>query len=912
MTIRKILAVLLFVFVLSTSGKAQNHPHIIVNKDDKQFILDKIKQQPWAQQIFTKIFDDVTPYVERHQTDPDWILSRYLMNRIPGKRYTRFYSDDEGTRLVKYAGDAPFPTVRVSPHKRQPISKNGFSYQKPTLEELIPNDTSMLMLLQSTEPGSKKEWVDPQAYVGDINQTINHLVLEASIVYWITGKEVYAKFAADVLNQWARGVWYQEPIIGPVRTGLIDIQTLGDGATEPMILAYDFLYDYIREKKYETKYYEGVFTKIANTLTIRGYINNNWFAAETPPLVYAALSIEDKKLRDYYLSFFLSRDTIVEGGGGQLSLPTALKKWFTPDGHWKEPGGYHNYPVGSLLRSALAMEKNGYPVFQQYPTLFNSSFVMLKYSFPNFKVSSFGDTGRPSQSPEMLEIGIEMADKYKLQVLNQLTASIDVLIKNKQYKREESGFMGLLSYLPTIPPSKGVSYQWPRSGSLDFAKCYLQRNGMDPENGLMFVVQGATYNHNHANGMSMELYGAGYNMGIDPGKGLTYEAPMHVNYYAQFAAHNTVTADARSASVPYFRGGGGTKNIGQIELESMEPRPEKEAVSPYCSFTDTRYVEGSTGTNQQRTMAIIRTSATTGYYVDIYRSDNPKSNEYIYHNIGNSVSLSTPAMVPIELKPTQFPISTKPFDPPGFRCINQYQHSGDQPNGVVALFSLTNDPDHQKFMQVLFAGEEKRDFYTGMAPSSGTAQPPYNAKPTPTIICRQEGEAWIKPFIAVYEPYQGVKSATVQSVGLLDKMQSGTFSALRIANKSLNEQLVLQDVKGEQLHAKGEWCFQGFMGVISLSKQHVDYLYLGEGTQISYKAFSLNTKTRKGSANLMMEDDKYTITCNQATVVGLPASGHTKGYIQIGAEKKALKTTNKENVISFVVPAVKDAVITFE
>lgn len=912
MTIRTILAMLLFVFVFNTSVKAQNHPHIIVNKEDKQLILDKIKQQPWARQIFTKIFNDVTPYVERHQTDPDWILSRYLMNRFPGKRYTQFYSDEDGTQLIKYAGDAPFPTVRVSPHKRQPISKNGFSYRRPTIEELVPNDTSMLMLLQSTEPGSTKEWVDPQAYVGDINQSINHLVLEASIVYWITGKETYAKFATDILSQWARGLWYQNPIIGPVRTGLIDIQTLGDGATEPMILAYDFLYDYIREKNYETQYYEGVFTKIANTLTVRGYIGNNWFAAETPPLVYAALSIEDKKLRDYYLSFFLSRDTLTEGGGGQLSLPTALKKWFTPDGHWKEPGGYHNYPVGSLLRSALAMEKNGYPIFQRYPTLFNSSFVMLKYSFPNFKVSSFGDTGRPSQSPDMLEIGIAMADKYKLQVLNQLTASMDVLLNNKQYRREESGYMGLLSYLPVIPSSKGESYQWPRSGSLDFARCYLQRNGMDPESGLMFVVQGASYNHNHANGMSMELYGAGYNMGIDPGKGLTYEAPMHVNYYAQFAAHNTVTADARSASVPFFRGGGGTKNMGQIVLESMEPRPEKAAVSPYCSFTDTRYVEGSTGTNQQRTMAIIRTSATTGYYVDIYRSDNPKSNEYIYHNIGNSVTLSTPIMTPIVLKATQFPISKEPLDPPGFRCINQYQHSGDQPNGVIARFSLTEDLSRQKFMQVLFAGEEKRDFYTGMAPSSGTAQSPYNSKPTPTIICRQEGEAWTRPFIAVYEPYQGAKSATVQHVELLEKSQPYMFTALKISNVKANDQLVFQDVKGVQLHVKEGWCFKGYMGVVSLSSKHVDYLYLGEGTRISYNDFSLNTMSSKGSANLMIDGDKYTITCNQATEIKLPASGHAKGFIQIGAEKKVLKATIKANIISFVVPAVKDAVITLE
>jgi hypothetical protein len=47
-------------------------------------------------------------------------------------------------------------------------------------------------------------------------------------------------------------------------------------------------------------------------------------------------------------------------------------------------------------------------------------------------------------------------------------------------------------------------------------------------------------------------------------------------------------------------------------------------------------------------------------------------------------------------------------------------------------------------------------------------------------------------------------------------------------------------------------------------------------------------------------------------VVGLPAAGHTKGFIQIGSEKKAIKAVQKTNVISFIVPAVKEAVITFE
>ena len=127
----------------------------------------------------------------------------------------------------------------------------------------------------------------------------------------------------------------------------------------------------------------------------------------------------------------------------------------------------------------------------------------------------------------------------------------------------------------------------------------------------MVGVQGATYNHNHCNGMAMELYGLGEVMGIDAGTGPNYEHPLHRNYYSQWAAHNTVVAAGSSSSVP-FSGSAGAKSIGQIELAAMEPMPDKEAVSPGYSFTDTRYFDKSTNPNQSRALAIVRTSETTG------------------------------------------------------------------------------------------------------------------------------------------------------------------------------------------------------------------------------------------------------------------------------------------------------------
>ena len=882
------------------------HPHILVKPGDKAIVLEKINKQSWAKSVFNNMVKSVQPYMDKHKADTGWILSRYLMNRVAGKHYTKFYSDENGSALVNYGGDAPLPTVRVSPHKRPPITKDGYSYKMPTLEELVPYDTSMKLFLQSNAPGGKKEWTDPGTFVEGINGKINELALNAAIVYWLTGKEEYARFAADILSQWVRGAYYQNPIEGPCRTGFLSIQTLGDGHYEPMPLIYDFLYNFLREKKYETKWYETVFEKIASTMTFRGYWNNNWFAAQSPAMVFAALSLEDKQRRDYYLNFYFIKDTI-NGSCGHLALPFVVSKWLTPDGHWKEPGGYHNFPISSLLISALALENNGFNVFGKFPALLQSSFVLLKYSFPNFMATSIGDTGPVSQSPECLELGMLMAKKYNNPIASQLTAAMQVMIKKKGYKREAADYLGLLCYLPKFP-SPNTTYSWPRSGELDFAKCYLQRNGNDRENGLMYLVQGASYNHNHANGMSLELYGVGRVMGIDPGKGITYEAPMHVNYYAQWAAHNTVVAGGLSSSVPYFKGGGGEKKIGAITLAAMEPMADKEAISPYCSFTDTRYTDISTNTKQQRTLTIIRTSPTSGYYLDIYRSAHAKSNEYIYHNIGNELQVMDEKRKVIELKSTEFPISKKPFDPPGFRLIKDFKTTGNTPQNLIALFSLKESGD-DKYMQVLFAGEIDREFYSGKGPQSNTADLPYRNMSTPTLICRQQGEAWTRPFIAAYEPFNGENNYTVEKIENIDRSDAGNFTALKIFCKDGSRQIILQSIKAGQMHEQKDWLFKGGFAVINIKENKPTYLYLGQGSQLSYQDYAIQTNAPNGSANLLIEGNKLRLSCNQQTTININNASIKKLTLVKNGLRKNLPLTKKGSEISFTVPALINAEI---
>jgi hypothetical protein len=899
-----LIIILTFILNLSDSFGQNSNPHILVSNSDKAAVLEKIQTREWAKNIMVELSAEVTPYVERHKNDPGWILSRYQMNRVPGKRYTRVYSDNGGLKIIKREGDAPVPTVRVPSHIRVPVTISGGSYQRPSLEDLVPNDTSGLMLLTNNET-KKKELIDPQSFTGSINGEINGLALDAAIIYWLKGDESYARFAADILQQWAMGAYYQEPVIGPCRSGFLEGQTLGDGTYRSLILTYDFVLPYMRRKGYDLHYYETVFEKIASTLAFRGFWNNNWYAAESSTMVFAALSLENKIKKDYYLQFFLSKDTI-NGGCGQLALPSTVSKWLTPDGHWKEPGGYHNFPVSNLLISSLALEKNGYNIFGKFPELFRASYAMLKYSFPNLTVSAFGDTGRASQSPESLEIGILAAIKYNQPELPEMVASMKKIVDGGRYKREDSGYMGLLCFVPEIPDPIST-YSWPRSGTLDFAKYFLQRNGSDQEYGLMYGVQGASYNHNHCNGMAVELYGMGEVMGIDAGAGATYEHPLHVNYYSQWAAHNTVVAAGSSSSVP-FAGNAGRKDIGQIEAAAMEPLADDPAVSPLCSFTDTRYTDKSTNTNQARTLAIIRLTDTSGYYVDIYRSDNPVSNDYVYHNIGDSVIFLNDKREKVAASKSEYPLTGKDY--PGFRFFTDVRKISGYTGNLTAIFSVRNSASENTFMQVLMPGTEGRTYFQALSLSTKTSGRQYSGKKQPLFTMRDTGESRTRPFIAVLEPYKGKWGNSVESISPAENSDPSVFTSLWVKNKNGSKQLVLQSTEPLSSHKGAEWSFTGWFGVAALSADAVDYLYIGKGREITFRGYSLKFADQDGSAWLRKRGDRFDISCKRECEITIPSKGLKGIVLNDGRVVRKINSVERGGYSVFVIPPLRQGSFT--
>ena len=845
----------------------KSYPRLLVFDSQKREILQKIEDNDWAGQIYNDMLERVTPYVDRHQSDPEWILSRYQMNWKPGAHYTQHISDPWGTELIARSGNAPYPTVRVTTHKRPPVAPDGYRFIVPSLEDIQPYCTDSLWYMQSSGPSGEWSYAEPRLYTGAINRRINSLAVESAIIYWLTGDERFARFSSDILYQWARGAYFQNPVEGAGRNGLFCIQSLGDISYDNLAISYDFVRDYMLEEEYNIYYFQPVFEKLAKTTKLRGFITNNWYAAQTTVLTYNALSLDDPEKQKYYLSFFLERDTIMDIYG-QLGLPTTMEMHFTEDGHWKENAGYHDMPVGDLLQAAVPVENNGFQVFADHPALFQASYAMLRYSFPNLQLMGYGDIGGwRHQSPRNLEIAIRFASTYAPDVLPGLISSLNQLIDAGLYSRENAGWYGLLTYLAEFPEQEEDIFEWDRSFSLDFARLYGHRNGTDKETGLMHYVQGATYNHNHANGMAMELYGRGYILGADPGISATYEDSVFVHYLATFAAHNTViAAGASEPSVP-FLGSGGEKHMGEINLSVMEPATGSDGVSPYTSFTETNYLEPSTNTRQQRLMGIVRTSDESGYYVDFYRSDNEISNDYLYHNIGHSLTLTDMSRKPLNMLPGSIPY--RPDRQSGMGWFKNIQTPDKPVSGAIATFRVEEEDRDDVFMQQLIPLLAEEKVFTATGPRSQTAPSGISDLPTPKTVIHRPESAWVKPFGVIYEPYRGENGFTVVSV---KRLHSGSSMAtLEVENKDGSRQLIMQSDRPADLHLSGNISIKGHYGVISVSADNkLHYMYLGHGQAIGWNGFHIESTGTNTASFVEFREDSLKVSTNGQITMQFP------------------------------------------
>jgi hypothetical protein len=393
----------------------------------------------------------------------------------------------------------------------------------------------------------------------------------------------------------------------------------------------------------------------------------------------------------------------------------------------------------------------------------------------------------------------------------------------------------------------------PVTDVLPFAGIALQRNqpaDQTPDNAMMAAVVGGHYVHGHASGMSLELFGKGEILGTPAGKG-RYRSDEHENYRRLFAAYNGVIVNGESAS----EGGWVNLGIDTVRPLAMEPIAGDEPISPNHSFTLTAYTDrqhSGTGADQQRLVAIVRTSPETGYYVDVFRSRSSGKNQfhdYLYHNIGDQLDLSSCGR-PLELSPD--PGLFQPVDGaqwaqnkqylfPGWHFFTDVQSSIAHQESVVAEFRAPEMKPQPLGMRLFIQGSSNREYAKALAPSTKEAPSGYDSRPTPVLIIRQNGPAWDKPFAVLYEPTCGESvDASIRSVSTLED-SAGDFAGFTVISeidgKVLTQYvLIREDANGEFRDDDLGIMFRGLYGVITVdSDGKCKELYIGKGSLLKFR-----------------------------------------------------------------------------
>lgn len=797
---------------------------IWVKPSDKATILEKINKHDWAKQSFETLKSRVSANLKLYQNNPKEFLSKLPLewNKKQANRFPPLLTLN--------------PSTGINNAKRE-------------------------VILEYLQTG-----------------------IDCGILYFLTDDEKYAQFGADVLYTFVEGmVQLTSSKTGHNGGGLVypddHLREAREiGAQIPIL--YDFVYPYLikggkvfdvsEDKKvdFSIQNAEKLFKTYIDLALNRGIIDCNWPILESSSLVGNSLALSSESERKEFLQYYLEKNT-----PNQDALVKVADFYQKHHNQWPESTNYA-HAVNQLTTYLMTLLTRIYPdlhLGNKYPLIPSALPTNYYLSYPNHdQMISFGDGHRDYHADfEAYEIAYHLAIIEKNEVLKKEFGSLlnSSIFKNKynrgglkkNYKFAAEVYsepLQLLWFESEIEGEK-KEYPLPTTYNLPFAGIFVQRNlSKDPKNGLMCFVGGASFVHGHATGMNMELYCKGEVLGAESGRA-TYTTDIHENYYRLFASHNTVVVNGASESE------GGWVNLGTntVQKVAIEPEIGQNEISPNNSFTTTSFRDDKgdkAEATQERTLGIVRTSETTGFYVDIFKSKSdlsPQFHDYIYHNIGNSVEFfATKGNFPLKKDSLRYQesakkewVKNKKFRHPGWHFFKDVETSNSYSGNLLATFKADDlDPKSLK-MNAFIVGNQDREYTKVMAPPTADSPKPYTNKPTPAIIIRQNGEAWNQPFAVVYEPIES--DGSIQSVEKIE--EKGQFKGLKIQSlvngKMLNqwvlnlenEDSIFDDDK-LGLHFKGRYAVLTFD-----NSEKLQSVYIGSGKELTHKKLKISTLNQK-------------------------------------------------------------------
>ncbi len=866
------------------------HPRIYGTDSTHAALKSKIETMAWAASIYQSIRTSVDAYVDQHVDDPAWMVSRLQMHWKT--HYAKTYVN--GSHWSHGEGKAPVPTVRFAGERDW-----ASDYMTPKLEELQPyaEDERGIWCRNGKKDGKPWEWAPYQEtghMIERINARIISLAEKSAFLYWYTGEEKYAKFAADVTWTYIEGMVHRSnPITFEHHDkaqiiGLATFEVIHENVSMSLATAYDYLYDYLVENGRDVKMAQELFRRWSDRIIEGGGATGNWNINQARNFIYMGLALEndanyaDGKGQQYYIRQFTS-----ESSEHQMGLHEVVPLAYDPvDGVWPEAPGYAFSVTDSILMLAqLIQNGTGEDVLARYPILVPAATVASQFLFPNGYMAGFGDTYH--QQPYISSLELLLARFQRLEnaeAARQIVPLIERQMKLNGYRRNRNrSLLALTSYVAKMPDGKSEKPLQTRMFYADSVNFLAQRNSKDAEQGLMISLAGSRGGHMNANGMAMELYGKGMILGPDSGRGPSYWTKSHGEYYSRMAAHNTVLVDGISDYSPIH-------HKLAFDILSMEPAAGSyEALSEKYSYSETEFNEPKTDAQQRRTLGIVRTSEARGYYIDIFRSRRndgaDKKNEYIYRNVGQSLRLFDTHGKPLLMRSTD-ELGTESGDVVGYNYFEDKQvaqHRGD----FVGIFLAELKTSKAVCMGLWMKGYPGRTIFSVKSPvsravSKGSVPRELQQLPVPTLIVRQEGEAWSRPFVAVYEPYYQADGGALKKIRTLEpRNPAGNFVGIAVQTKEDGTQYIFNHTDDSAKVLVQDMIFLGNYGIISVGKQGIESFYLGRGRALIKDGMGIDGQGEVVRASLEKVDDKWFYSSDQEIVVSmdgkkviLPAAQH--------------------------------------
>lgn len=820
----------------ASASAAQGHPRIYTDAEEKEALLDKIANSDWAKNSYAKLEAAIAPLADRHGTDPDWVLSRMSMYRKEGERFTQIYVKDQNFDYGE--GNAPVPTLRMDATRIWNSNKN------PALEQRLANSEDGSMVNQE---GKTVPYAETGHMIRLNNEELLSLAQQSAFLHWVGGDEKYAAFASDIYWQWLLGVYYMKPPLDPAESlggpggyepggigGYYDYEVIHDPMGGQAAVVYDLLFDYLDAHPHPHAVELGkglselsteVFKRFIDIGLVRGGATGNWNVNGWACVMPAILALEpdsaypDGKGRDHYLAGYTTTSTEYH-----QALPDILTEYDEVTGLWHESPGYSFGTVNSLLDFAPPVARAGTDTIAENDVMRRASLAIAPWLDARGNMVVFGDGrgGPPSFTAfeRLLAYYTETGDAARAA---QVSEVLNNAITAGQYSRDSLGWLDIVVNCDLA--TGGSQSQGMRTAYSPHHRHLTLKNTNTIDTGLMATLYGG-YNgddHLNPNGLAVQFYGQGW--------ALSPQCKSYESYWSADYAYSKGPAGANTIVPGYTQ--------GPITVNAMEPKVPSDsftnttAMSAYAQFADVSADE------KRRLVAIVRTSENTGYYVDVFRSDQA-DNDYLHHGLGQGLALTDSRGRALRMTAAD-DLGTA-FDPAYSYFSNAVSaaHEGD----LKAVWTIDkSDANPLIEMRMWMLGQEGRTVYKVDGPGTTdltTITPgAINTLPdtTPGVIVRQKGNnASSAPFVSVFEP-------TTDGVRPLRKVEplgaDAAFAGLRVRSDGAGElkdrvEYILSSTDDRLRSPAPRVEFAGTFGVVSSNARGWQYLYLGRGMSLRH------------------------------------------------------------------------------